>query len=144
MQLVHSAMARTSLIFFFALWVLPTSTHNFTQPPEQHYVIIERMPEPIGGWGRVRRSVKYPEEAKNAKVEGKVVVQFIVDENGDVVDPVVLEGIGSGCDEAAIAAIQNVSFKPSTMQGKPVKVQLEHTVTFKLPGTNGEFRAEFM
>jgi periplasmic protein TonB len=105
------------------------------QPPDQPstFVIIDRMPEPIGGWRRVQQALQYPEAARKARIEGEVLVQFIVNEQGDVVDPVVLKGIGNGCDEAAITAIQQVRFKPGMMQGKPVKVRLERIVTFKIP-----------
>ena len=118
-----------------SLAVVDSGHFETHQPPDQPstFVFIERMPEPIGGWRRVQQALRYPEAAKKARIEGDVLVQFIVNEQGDVVDPVVLKGIGNGCDEAAISAIQRVRFRPGMMQGKPVKVRLERTVTFKIP-----------
>ncbi len=42
------------------------------------------------------------------RIEGRVVVQFVVDENGQVVDPQIIRGIGGGCDEAALAAVKGI------------------------------------
>ena len=46
------------------------------------FVVVERMPEPIGGMQAIYDRVKYPEIARRAGIEGRVVLQFIVDETG--------------------------------------------------------------
>ena len=60
------------------------------------------------------------------------MVQFVVDENGNVVDPVVSRGIGSGCDEEAIRAILTSKFKLGRQRGKTVKVKMSMPRTFPL------------
>lgn len=125
------------LFAFLSLIVSVSDRAHFDseQPPNQPstFVVIERMPEPIGGWRRVQQALRYPDAARKARIEGDVLVQFIVNEQADVVDPVVLKGIGNGCDEAAVEAIRRVRFKPGLKQGKPINVQLERIVTFKIP-----------
>ncbi len=81
-------------------------------PPVEEFEVVERMPELIGGLAAIQRAVRYPASAKEAGIEGRVIVQFIVDEQGRVVDPVVVRGIGAGCDEEAVRAISQVRFRP--------------------------------
>lgn len=92
----------------------------------------EEMPHLIGGLQSVASRIVYPEQAKKAGIEGKVFVQFIVDETGNVVDPHVVKGIGHGCDEAAINAVKQAKFTPATKNGKPVKVKFALPIVFKL------------
>lgn len=96
------------------------------------FVVVENMPELIGGIGGLQKRVTYPEIAKKAGVEGTVFLQFIVDEEGNVVDPIVMRGIGAGCDEAALKAIRTAKFKAGRQRGKPVKVKFSLPVRFRL------------
>ncbi|WP_456428234.1 energy transducer TonB [Rhodocaloribacter sp.] len=102
-----------------------------TPPPEEAFV-VERMPELLGGLASIQRAVHYPLWAKLADVEGRVIVQFVVDEQGRVVEPVVVRGIGFGCDEAAVRAVRRARFKPGEQRGKPVKVKMSLPVVFLL------------
>lgn len=109
-------------------------------PPEEEeeeyepeiFQVVEDMPEPIGGLDAIYRNIRYPEAARRAGIEGRVIVQFIVDENGNVTNPTILRGIGAGCDEAAIAAIQSVQWTPGRQRGRPVKVQFQVPIMFRL------------
>ena len=96
------------------------------------FVIVEQMPELIGGLGSIQSKIKYPEIAKKAGVEGRVFVQFVVDEQGNVVNPEVTRGIGAGCDEEAIRAVQQAKFKPGKQRGKAVRVKMSLPITFRL------------
>ena len=96
------------------------------------FMIVEQMPEPIGGLGAIQGKIKYPEIAKKAGVEGRVFVQFVVNEQGTVESPVVMRGIGAGCDEEAIRAVSQAKFKPGRQRGKPVRVRMSLPITFKL------------
>ena len=96
------------------------------------FVIVEQMPELIGGLGSIQSKIKYPEIAKKAGVEGRVFVQFVVDEQGNVADPVVTRGIGAGCDEEAVRAVMQAKFKPGKQRGKAVRVKMSLPITFKL------------
>ena len=101
-------------------------------PEPEIFVIVEEMPELIGGLPGLQKKIRYPEIAKKAGVEGRVFLQFVVDEQGNVVDPVVTRGIGAGCDEEALRAIIGAKFKPGMQRGSAVKVKMSLPVTFKL------------
>jgi len=96
------------------------------------FVVVERMPELIGGIEKLQESIKYPEMAKKAGIEGRVYVKFIINERGRVIDPVVIRGIGAGCDEVALEAVSKARFKPGMQRGRPVKVWYTIPIVFKL------------
>ena len=96
------------------------------------FVIVEEPPELIGGLEAIQRRIKYPEVALRAGLEGRVIVQFIVDENGNVMDPFVIRGLGGGCDEEAIRAIKEAKFKPGRQRGKAVRVRYVIPIKFSL------------
>lgn len=104
----------------------------FTDDNGDPFVVVEEMPKLIGGLASVQSKVEYPELAKRAGIEGKVVLQFIVNENGDVENPKVVKGIGGGCDEAAVAAVSKAKFEPGIQRGKPVRVQFSLPIVFRL------------
>ncbi|MEN3038397.1 MAG: energy transducer TonB [Candidatus Kryptonium sp.] len=99
---------------------------------EQFFMVVEEMPEIIGGLESIQRNVVYPEIAIEPGVEGTVYVMAFVDENGNVVRADVVKGIGAGCDEAAVAAVMKAKFKPGKQRGKPVKVRVMIPIRFKL------------
>ena len=97
-----------------------------------YFVAVEEMPEPIGGIKAIQEKITYPEIAKRAGVEGKVYVLAFVDESGNVTKAQILKGIGAGCDEAALNAVEKTKFKPGKQRGVPVKVQVSIPIIFKL------------
>ncbi|MCH8569124.1 MAG: energy transducer TonB [Balneolales bacterium] len=109
----------------------PPPPDSADEEPEV-FVIVEQMPELIGGIAELQRHVVYPELARRAGIQGRVVVQFIIDEQGYVRSPQIIRSIGGGCDEAAIAALQKVRFTPGMQRGRPVKVQYTIPVQFRL------------
>ncbi|MEX0934959.1 MAG: energy transducer TonB [Candidatus Paceibacterota bacterium] len=96
------------------------------------FVIVEQMPELQGGLTSIQSKIKYPEIARKAGVEGRVIVQFIVNEQGQVENPEVVRGIGAGCDEEAIRAVQTAQFTPGMQRGQPVKVRMSLPIIFRL------------
>lgn len=117
---------------FVAGGQLPVPSVPKDDVEEEFILVPEHMPEPIGGMEAIYRRVTYPEIARETGIEGRVVLQFIVDERGNVVNPIVIRGIGGGCDEAALDAIQDVKFKPGLQRGRPVKVQFQLPIVFRL------------
>jgi protein TonB len=96
------------------------------------FVVVEEMPEMIGGLEALNKAVNYPAIAIKAGVQGRVTVQYIVDENGNVTDAVVLRGIGAGCDEEALRVIRLMKFVPGRQRGQAVKVKMASVVNFRL------------
>lgn len=99
---------------------------------DEVFVVVEQPPVLIGGIAGVQKRIVYPELALKIGVEGRVVVQFIVDKEGNVVDPVVVRGIGGGADEEAIRAVKLAKFQPGMQRGRPVAVRYSLPITFKI------------
>jgi TonB family protein len=74
----------------------------------------------------------YTEQARHAGLEGKVVLQFIVDTTGQAREIHVLRGLGMGLDEKAVEAVNAWKFRPGTRGGKAVAVQGTVQVDFRL------------
>lgn len=112
---------------------LITRFHTETEiEAKEVFLVAEIMPGLIGGLSSIQEKIRYPETAKEAGIEGRVFLQFIVDENGSVVDPIVVRGIGYGCDEAALEALKTARFTPGMQSGKPVQVKMSLPVVFRL------------
>jgi TonB family protein len=73
----------------------------------------------------------YPAEAKKAKVAGMVILELVIDEQGDVSDMKVVRSVPM-LDQAAMDAVRQWKYQPATMNGKPVKVVTTVNVTFAL------------
>lgn len=99
---------------------------------EQFFIVVENMPQLIGGLGKLQSQVTYPEMARRAGIEGRVTIQFIVNERGQVENPRVIRGIGGGCDEEALTAVSKARFTPGLQRGRPVKVQYSLPIVFRL------------
>ena len=101
---------------------------------ERVYMIVENMPQMIPndaeGMKKLQQCIVYPELAKKADVEGRVFVQFVVDEQGNVVDPVVQRGIGADADQEALRCVQQLKFHPGRQGGRAVRVKMSLPVTF--------------
>jgi len=99
---------------------------------QEVFVVVENQPELIGGMAALQKEVDYPEFAKKAGIEGRVFVQFVVDENGNVQNPQVTRGVHKLLNQEAVRAVKNMKFKPGKQRGKAVKVQMSLPVTFRL------------
>lgn len=96
------------------------------------FVVVEEMPELIGGLSQLMQQVRYPEEARRAGIEGRVHVQFIVSEKGDVERAQVVRGLGGGLDEEALRVVRQAKFTPGYQRGRPVRVQYAIPIFFRL------------
>jgi TonB family protein len=92
---------------------------------------LDVEPRPVGGMADIYSKLVYPEEALKNNIQGLVEVLTFIDENGNVVDMVVIKGLGYGCDEAAKNAIRYTKFHPGFIKGVPVKSQLKIPIQFK-------------
>lgn len=74
----------------------------------------------------------YPEEARAARISGIVIVEVVIDKNGEVRDAVILKDLPNGLGQAAVDAVKQWKFKPATKDGQPVDVLFNLTVNFRL------------
>jgi len=123
-------------VFIFSSFVLFANSYNTVINPdnegEKYLAFAEKMPAPIGGLEAIYKTIKYPEIAKKAGVEGKVYALAFINENGTVDQVQIIKGIGAGCDEEVIRAVSAAKFTPGMKDGKPVKVKLSIQIKFKL------------
>lgn len=99
---------------------------------EDFFIVVEEMPHLKGGLVNLQQQIRYPEKARKAGIEGRVIVQFIITEKGEVEDPRVIRGIGGGCDEEALRVVKKAQFVPGRQRGKPVRVQYTLPIVFRL------------
>lgn len=96
------------------------------------FEVVEQSPSLIGGKKALYESVEYPSFARKVGIEGRVVVQFVVDEKGHVQNPTILKSDHEILNEAALEAIKKQKFEPGRQRGRPVKVRMERTIVFQL------------
>lgn len=103
---------------------------------EPVFRVVEKMPEPVGGWqtffNTLQKHLKYPTAARRADAAGKVFVEFTVNEKGELQDLSIIKGIGFGCDEEALRVVALTKWNPGKQRGRPVKVRLVQPVVFSL------------
>ena len=101
------------------------------------FASVEAPPEFPGGqsgWGKyLQDNMKYPPLAREKNIKGRVIVSFVVEQNGDLSDIKVIKGIGWGCDEEAIRVLKTApSWKPGIQNGRPIRVQYTMPIFFQL------------
>ncbi len=104
---------------------------------QQIFQVVENMPEFPGGRAALMKylatNIKYPPYAKEAGIQGRVFINFVVETDGSITAVKVLRGIGGGCDEEAIRVVKNMpKWKPGMQRGKPVRVSFNLPVKFTL------------
>lgn len=109
----------------------PKEEKSVTEEPS-FFVAVEESPQPIGGLAAIQNKIVYPIAAKRQGIQGKVLIQAIIDENGNVAKAKIIKGIGSGCDEAALDAVKSSKFTPGKQRGRNVRVQIKIPIVFKL------------
>jgi len=75
---------------------------------------------------------EYPEAAKRVNIEGVVILQVDIDATGAVKKVDLIQGLGYGCDEAAISAMKQSTFTPAFDKGGPVAVRVPLGYRFQL------------
>lgn len=113
----------------------PLEEEEVTDDSDEIFVIVEERPELVGGMQAIYDEIRYPAVMRQAGVQGRVIVQFVVDENGDVVDPVVLQSPHSMLSNEALRVMQLVKFTPGRQRSQAVKVQMALPVIFQLEDT---------
>jgi TonB family protein len=108
-----------------------------TKDQEQVFMRVEKMPQFPGGEKALvefmQGSIKYPQDAKDANLEGIVIVQFNVNEDGTLSDAEIARGLGKGCNEEALRVVKSMpDWIPGKQNGKNVKVKFTLPIRFKL------------
>lgn len=101
------------------------------------FSVVEQMPEFPGGTEELYKflgeNIKYPTQARENGISGKVFVNFVVEPSGAITNVKLLRGISGGCDEEAIRVVKMLPrWKPGKQNGKAVRVSFNLPVNFQL------------
>lgn len=109
------------------------------EKPEEIFFVVEDMPT-FNGEGNeefkkyLRENLKYPQEAIDEKISGRVFVQFVVDKNGYIKDAKVVRGVHPALDQEALRVIySSPKWEPGRQRNIPVNVSYTFPIIFKLP-----------
>jgi TonB family protein len=118
---------------------------NFSVPADYRVVAVkETLPAPnafgiyhVGNGVSAPQLVyaadpKYTDEARRARYGGIAVVSLVVDAQGHPQNVQILRHLKMGLDEAAVEAVKQYKFKPATLEGKPVPVEVDMEVNFRI------------
>jgi len=132
-----------------------TELHNQIEKEEEVFMIVEDPPR-FPGCEHLELSkfykencaerklneyvygnLRYPEEAIKKFIEGKVIVQFVIDKDGTIDDVKIVKDIGGGCGEEVVRVIENMNklskrWKPGKQRGRNIRVKYTLPVRFNL------------
>ena len=104
---------------------------------EEIFQVVEAMPEFPGGTAELmkwlQKNIKYPSISQENGVQGRVIVQFVVNRDGSIVDPVVLRSVDPYLDKEALRVVSAMpKWKPGEQRGKTVRVKFTLPIQFRL------------
>jgi periplasmic protein TonB len=106
-------------------------------PVDTFFRVVEKMPQPVGGWeafyGILKKNIHYPIKAQRDGIDGKVFVEFTVNDKGQLSNFKILKGIGYGCDEEASRVLALTKWTVGKQRGKPVNVRMVQPIHFNIP-----------
>ena len=107
------------------------------------FQVVDSMPEFPGGnvalLKYLRENIKYPESCKEQHVQGTVILQFVVCQDGSIAEPKVAKSVHPDLDKEALRVISGLpEWKPGLHRGKPVRVRFTLPVQFKIPDSPGD------
>lgn len=109
------------------------------EDPEENriHVVVERMPEFPGGEAAmnqfINRTIRYPVIAQENGIQGRVVVQFVVNTDGKIVDVEVVRGVEESLDKEAIRVVKAMPpWNPGRQGGKNVRVKYTLPIRFRI------------
>ena len=104
---------------------------------EEIFMVVEESPEFPGGYEAymqyLKKNIKYPAICRENNIQGRVIVSFVVNKDGKIVDPEVVKGVNPSLDKEALRVISTMpNWKPGYQRGKPVRVKYTVPVNFRL------------
>ncbi len=104
---------------------------------EETLTVVDVMPQYPGGDHEllkfIAQSIKYPTDAQEAGVQGRVICSFVVDKKGNIVEPKIIRGIDPSLDAEALRVIGMMPrWTPGRQDGKAVRVLYTVPITFRL------------
>lgn len=126
-----------SLMALFGLTTVSAQKTVVAKKNQQVFDVVEKMPEYPGGQAALfeylQKNVKYPADAEKKKVEGRVLVTFVVNTDGSITDIEVVRKTFPSLDAEAVRVISGMpKWKPGEQKGQKVRVKYTVPLTFRL------------
>ncbi|HEY4785878.1 MAG TPA: TonB family protein [Bacteroidales bacterium] len=107
------------------------------EPKEKVYDFVEKPPQFIGGMDELmnflRKNLRFPDDARSNGISGRVIVQFIVDKNGELKNIKILRGLDDSCNQETLRVLKLMpKWSPGIQNGQPVSVYFTLPVVFSL------------
>ena len=117
---------------------ITTSVPEVPTDDNHLFQVVECMPEFPGGMKRcmdfIQKEMRYPEEAKNAGIQGRVILQFIIEKDGTPAQPRIVRSVHPLLDKEALRIIRQMpKWTPGKQDGKPQRVLYTIPISFRLP-----------
>lgn len=133
-------MKKLILMTAMAVFCLTTASAQKTvvsQKNQKVYEVVDQMPEFPGGMPAMieflQKNVKYPADAEKQKVEGRVLVSFVVETDGSITDIKVMKKAFPSLDAEAVRVAKAMpNWKPGKQKGKVVRVHFSLPISFRL------------
>jgi protein TonB len=126
-----------ALMSLFGLTTVSAQKTVVAKKNQQVFDVVEKMPEYPGGQAALfeylQKNVKYPADAEKKKVEGRVLVTFVVNTDGSITDIEVVRKTFPSLDAEAVRVISGMPrWKPGEQKGQKVRVKYTVPLTFRL------------
>ena len=114
----------------------PTSANN-NEEQDEIFQVVEEQPMFPGGMQELmtflQTNIRYPKEAQDRGLQGRVVVQFVVNKDGSICDEHIVKSVDPQLDAEALRIVRSMpNWTPGKQRGKPVRVRFTLPVTFRL------------
>jgi len=126
-----------SLMAVFCLTTVNAQKTVVSEKDQKVYEEVEEMPEFPGGMEALMKylstNIKYPKDAVKQKIEGRVMVTFIVDTDGSISDVKTVKTVYPSIDKESVRVVKKMpKWKPGKKDGRPVRVQYALPIVFRL------------
>ena len=101
------------------------------------FQVVEQMPEFPGGMDKLMeylsKNIKYPSIAQENNIQGRVIVEFVVNKDGSIVEPKVMRSVDTSLDNEAMRVIKSMpKWNPGKWKGEPVTVYITLPIYFQI------------
>ena len=93
---------------------------------------LDQQPRAVGGIGNMYLKIGYPEAARRNNIEGRLTLNFVIEEDGTTSHVRITRPLHPLCDSAAVQAVRATRFLPGRRDGEPVRTRMSLPVLFKL------------
>lgn len=133
LEIMDTEMNQDAMVDFTVVYEVPEETRE----DGEIFIIVEEMPEFPGGEGELQKylasSVRYPVIAQENGIQGRVYIQFVINQRGEVTNVTILRGVDPSLDREAVRVVEAMpKWKPGKQRNRPVRVSYTVPINFVL------------